>query len=280
MFEKMVKPILLYNCEVWGSESVDLCEKLYLKFCKYILGVKSSTPTNMVRGELGIYPLIIDIKCRILSYWFKLGEGHDNKLSKKINNVLYVYLVNNVYRSPWLAHVKNILDDCGLSYIWNNYFILNTYSRENIVSKVKSCLRDQYIQSWYSSLDNDKCVLYKVIKTNYGLENYFLTLPKIYCQTLCKFRTSNHKLAIEKGRYINIPRNLRLCQLCKEGKIGDEFHVILECSKFNNIRHKYIANYFLRKPSMYKFLDLLCLNQSKKKNYLFIKFIIEITKAC
>jgi hypothetical protein len=32
--------------------------------------------------------------------------------------------------------------------------------------------------------------------------------------TLCKFRTTNHKLPIEHGRWNNIPRENKKCNIC------------------------------------------------------------------
>ena len=49
-----------------------MIEKIHLKYLKYILGLKQSTPTCMVLGETGRYPLSMSIKCRMISYWSKL----------------------------------------------------------------------------------------------------------------------------------------------------------------------------------------------------------------
>jgi hypothetical protein len=35
-FDKMVRPIFLYGCEIWGFNKSTLIEKLHLKFCKHI----------------------------------------------------------------------------------------------------------------------------------------------------------------------------------------------------------------------------------------------------
>jgi hypothetical protein len=40
LFDKMVKPILLYGCEVWGFSNNDIIEKVHLKFCKLLLHLK------------------------------------------------------------------------------------------------------------------------------------------------------------------------------------------------------------------------------------------------
>ena len=37
LFDKMVKPILLYGCEVWGFSNNDIIEKVHLKICKLLL---------------------------------------------------------------------------------------------------------------------------------------------------------------------------------------------------------------------------------------------------
>jgi hypothetical protein len=50
--------------------------------------------------------------------------------------------------------------------------------------------------------------------------------------TLCKFRTTNHKLPIEQGRWNNIQRENRKCNLCNLEEIGDEFPYILNCPYF------------------------------------------------
>jgi hypothetical protein len=44
LFNTMVVPILLYGCEVWGIENVQIIEQLQLRFCKLILNLKRSTP--------------------------------------------------------------------------------------------------------------------------------------------------------------------------------------------------------------------------------------------
>lgn len=72
MFDKIVKPILLYGCEVWGFGNIALVEKLHLKVYKHILNLKSSTPNYMVYGELGKYLLIINVKVRMIVFWSKL----------------------------------------------------------------------------------------------------------------------------------------------------------------------------------------------------------------
>ena len=37
LFNKLVKPILLYGCEIWGAGNTEVIERVQLKFLKQIL---------------------------------------------------------------------------------------------------------------------------------------------------------------------------------------------------------------------------------------------------
>ena len=51
-------------------------------------------------------------------------------------------------------------------------------------------------------------------------------------KALSELRKSAHKLEIEKGRYVNVSRNDRICRNCDSGLIKDEKHFILKCSVY------------------------------------------------
>ena len=69
---------------------------------------------------------------------------------------------------------------------------------------------------------------------------------------------SSHRLQIEAGRWHRphrIPVNERKCLDCNN--VEDEFHFILECVKYTEIRNKYIKKYFWRRPNIPKFIELM-----------------------
>ena len=118
LFHNTVMPIALYGCEVWGFEDCGLVERLHLKFCKYILKLKSSTPTCMIYGELGEYPVNIQIKIRMINFWLKLVNGRDSKYSTIIYHILLFMYHSGKYCSMWLTYVKQILDEAGFNDVW------------------------------------------------------------------------------------------------------------------------------------------------------------------
>jgi hypothetical protein len=95
----------------------------------------------MVYGELGRYPLGIDIKIRMVSYWETFIDGKQSKLS----NILYklCLALSNIEGKNfiWLFSVKGILNECGLAYIWNTQTFQNT---EWLKLNIKQTLRDQF----------------------------------------------------------------------------------------------------------------------------------------
>ena len=74
LFNKTVKPILLYGAEVWGIGKLDMLERIQLKFLKYLFNLKKSTPTYIIYGELGIVPITVEIQSRVFNFWCNLTE--------------------------------------------------------------------------------------------------------------------------------------------------------------------------------------------------------------
>ena len=80
-------------------------------------------------------------------------------------------------------------------------------------------LTDQFKQKWNSEMfDSSKGINYRIFKKELTLEKYFSILHVKYCKLFCKFRTMNHKLPIETGRWHNISRQNRICTLCNYEK--------------------------------------------------------------
>jgi hypothetical protein len=91
---------------------------------------------------------------------------------------------------------------------------------------------------------------------------------------ITKFRTSNLHLPIETGCWYNIPREERICHLCKE-TIGDEYHFLLVCENENiiTLRNKYLPNYYRSYPNHANFEGLLsiCSVELYKRLSIFIR---------
>jgi hypothetical protein len=109
-------------------------------------------------------------------------------------------------------------------------------------------------------------------------ENYLYSLDDNFSYEFCRFRTLNHKLPIESGGWQNVERNMIICNLCDENVIGNEFHYILECNYFNNVRTKYIDDCYRKRTNIIKFGQLMRIKNKIKLTKL-CKFIKLINKA-
>ena len=163
-------------------------------------------------------------------------------------------------RYKWLESVQEILNKTGFTYVW----LQQNIDPKGII-KIKQTITDQGIQNIESKCENSsKGQSYKNIKSGWGTEHYLSILDAKSTKTLIKFRTANHKLPVETGRYRELPLIERKCPFCTN-LVGDEYHYALECSKFKDIRNKYIDKKYHARPSMYNFITLM---QSKNKNEL------------
>lgn len=239
LFDVMVASILTFGSEIWGFESLDLVEKLHLLFCKYILKLKRSTPNIMVYGELGRFPMEIVIKVKMVKFWGKLVMNN-NSLSGKMYHILYLRHLNGK-STKWITFIKGVLENCGMGEIWLN----QTFPSVKCLGEmVKRRLQDQFIQQWHGKLiESPKASFYRIIKCEWGAEEYLSALDTHHRIILCKFRTSNHRLPVETGRYVRRNREDRICEKCHQG-IGDESHYLFSCPFFNDLRRKFIPTFY------------------------------------
>ena len=107
--------------------------------------------------------------------------------------------------------------------------------------------------------------LFKELHISYETAQYLnLLCCAKYRKALAKLRLSSHSLAIESGRHNGIPRENRKCAFCNLNDIDDEYHFIIVCPFYNELRKEYIPKYFTRTPRVFKFIQLLNSTSVKK----------------
>ena len=94
------------------------------------------------------------------------------------------------------------------------------------------------------------------------------TLNKNIRTALTRFRLSSHDLAIESGRYDDTPRSDRLCKFCNLNVVENEYHFLLVCPLYIDIRKKYFNSYYCHWPTLKKFENLMSTKSKCKINNL------------
>ena len=95
LFEKLVFPIMLYGCEIWG-DSTSVYFGNILPEIKKILYLRPSTPSCMVYGEVGKLPLQVTIDKRLMSFWMRLLNKEESSLAHIVymiaHNLFVMYI--------------------------------------------------------------------------------------------------------------------------------------------------------------------------------------------
>ena len=128
----------------------------------------------MVYGELGKYPMEIQIKTRMITYWSKLINGKDKKYAKLLYYLGFKLQQENRGNIAWFENIKSILNHTGLSNIWLEQ---TTHSTKWLKAKIKLTLTDQFKQNWQSTVQSSPNALnYCMYKDELKLEDYFNVL--------------------------------------------------------------------------------------------------------
>ena len=159
----------------------------------------------------------------MLRYWNRLCILDNSVVAKQIFNCT-VQTGNN--SNFWLNNVKHVFQSLNL---------LSSLSNKKEVD-LKSCdvkFRKMTQENWkVNILHKPKLRTYRVLKDNVAAENY-LSLPRYQRSLIAKLRSGTLPLAIETGRYTNVPIENRTCTLCSNNLIEDEIHFMCVCEKSN-----------------------------------------------
>lgn len=233
LFDAMISPILNYGCEVWGFHRAQDIERVQLKFLKQILSVRQQTCNAAVYGELARFPLSLFRKIRIIRFWYKIKRYPGSLLYK----VYSMKNNNGMYINTWTLKVKELLDELGFTFM---------FDCENVTRLLQSYVgfkHDFVIEKYLSCINNNKLRM-----------------------CLTRFRCSAHCLNIEEGRYRNINREDRKCVHCNMNVVENEYHFLLICPKYRDLRVKYLPRYYCQWPNMTKFNTLLSTDNVKLLN--------------
>jgi hypothetical protein len=142
----MVKPILTYGVEIYGSEISEILEQVQIQYCKDFLGINYSVNDNVALGECGRMPLCIDHHVKIIKYWCKPLCMPEHRYPR--NCYLMLTRQDNVGKKNW---VKNLLYTYGFGFVWLSQEIgdINLF-----ICQFKQRIIDGKTQNWIEEIQN------------------------------------------------------------------------------------------------------------------------------
>ena len=118
-----------------------------------------------------------------------------------------------------------------MKILTNPFYLSRIHLKICLKKNIKEKYEEKILEKISNLDDSSKLFLYSKLKTDIKLEDYLkLTKNGNNRQLLTKFRTSDHPLEIELGRYKKIPRHQRLCKTCKV--LDDEIHFFFYNAKY------------------------------------------------
>jgi hypothetical protein len=212
---------------------------LHVKFCKVVLGVHKKATNHAVRGDLGSYPILLFMISLAIKYWWGLNmdcfKGKNTLVIKSL--IVENRKLDAAGTFTWSTGIKNIFKLINKLDVWDKPLL---FSKSKISSCILSSLHDIYNELWVNKINNHspKLRTYCKFKHSFMLENYVSILKRSKRSTFCKLRVSAHRLKIEMDRYKHprIPPEQRLCILCNHNEVEDEFHFMMRCSLYDDIR--------------------------------------------
>ena len=280
LFDSLIKPILLYGCEVWGpqiTKTNNIISKFVNKFYKTVLGVPRYTSTTGIHIELGRFSIDVNVHASMLKYWARLITLPTSRL---VSNCYWSLFNNPNNTDPWVKSIKEIIFASGQYHVWHNQKQLGISEPKFIrkhISYMSQNLKDQFIQKATMKMNSEsKLVLFKNAKNTLSLSKYMSVINNREKRRLIsKLRLGVLPLEIEKGRRSNLIRNDRHCKLCHTEQVEDETHFLLTCPSLAQYRQPFITSilelqpHFANKNSHQK-INYLYFNESVPTNILVI----------
>ena len=259
LFDSLIKPILLYGCQIVGPHSKtikyisnlsdesnpasalkyiaqDHYEKFHLKFIKWSLSVHSKSSNIGCWGETGRTPLIYEV-CKLAIDYYNRAENSDNIL------VSAAFHEQAELDLPWYTNLSKLI----AKYHGMPGTRPNTSAK--LSTQITHIMREEFVEIWkQAKSDSPKLEFYHKIKTEFGPgpEQYLTSVRDPEARkSLTRLRISAHNLFVERGRYENplIPRDERTCVFCSANfgskEIEDELHVLVKCPLYLPLKKKF-----------------------------------------
>ena len=205
---------LMYGAETWWCSDLKSVNVVYKKTLRDLLGVRTTTCTDLVYLESGEPSASALIKTKQIKYLRKLQarDDYDNSYIRKI-----IDKAINV-QSPmgkYIHQLRQLQQDPSISEL--------EALKLKIRNELVSTRRETYL------LMNPDLVSPDIYRTSDFIPDH--------CRiTFTRLRFGSHRLKVETGRWSRIPRERRLCPC---GQVQDECHVLLDCSLLNNLRNEF-----------------------------------------
>jgi Reverse transcriptase (RNA-dependent DNA polymerase) len=225
LFGALVKPVILYGAQVWGAgvsksgwQEIEKIQKLFLEM---ELGVRSQTPYALTLAEAGLLPLEAEALFQALKYILRVRELEGDRLPFQA--------LRSSAAKGWYADV------C----IWAQAWDFPEHQWPTDPKKLRLALEQKVVHKCWQ--EPSPRLQYYMRDVNpmcsYGEQEYLSRDISVQLRHIIAcYRLSSHHLEVEQGRWKGIERKNRVCRLCDNSSIENEYHVFIACKFYEGVR--------------------------------------------
>ena len=258
LYESAVISVNDYAAEIWGYKNFPVCNNVQNRAMRYYLGVHRFAPISGMQGDFGwLTPKFRRYKC-LFNYWNRLVRMEEGRVTKHIFD--YDYNICNISNN-WCSDLKKLCCELNVLDSFENKYVIN-------IKQLDKQLLELNQKEWTEAIQTKpKLRTYIIFKNEFTVENYIkYHMHKRKRSLLSQLRLGILPLAIETGRYCNVPLNDRLCKVCNDNVIENEFHFVMKCTLYQDLRTVLFNSALLLNP---KFLSEM--DENAKFVFLFMK---------
>ena len=215
-----------YCSGVWGYTQSKELDNIHFRAARCFLGVNKYAPKLGIEGDMGWISPDIRRKVEVIRFWNRV-IGMDNY---RLPKIVYNDMTKNGH--PWLDEIRNIFVlTKTMDVFTNNVPVINQ-------KLIKGALMSEHTLSWKKSLlHKTKLEIYQKYKVLYRCKDYCKINLRISQRSLiAKMRLGVFPINLETGRYNNVPRLERYCDMCDLRLVEDEIHVLFYCPAYSDQR--------------------------------------------
>ena len=109
---------------------------------------------------------------------------------------------------------------------------------------VQTRLKNLFVTQWKRHVTSKpKLRTYALFKTHFDTEKYITqNLSRKQRSMLGQLRSGILPLEIETGRFRNIPPHKRICHVCNQNNVENEYHFLFACPLYEVLRRNWFLN--------------------------------------
>ena len=265
LFHTLVCPVIDYGCMAWNVSNIG-CRKLdqiQERALRYFCGLPRTCSIAGMTGEMGWIPGMVRRDVETIRLFNQIVQMQPTRLTRKI----FEFDKSTSAPGSWSDNVKMLLKSVNMYDSWCNNMTVN-------LNLLRDRLMNGYNEAWLSEIAKQrKLRYYSTIKDRIEAEPYILANVNRQGRALVStLRLGCLQILVETGRFYGIPRQQRICELCKT-EVECEIHFLFNCKKTKHMSmqlyHKIpeLLNY-VDKVERFKFL---C-----KKPHILSKYVTDL----